>query len=829
MFSKHDLGWKRALAELPEAALAAMALSGADDPIVWAGLDSCGAAALTDHGRCGDCCVQYLDDCCGPLDHDRLTWAGLLPELNALLLAAQRPCKAHVQRVARMTGLQVSVDHSERMQAASEQQEVRTLKRLEAFSAPPLPWQPTKIRRTEDKVPDARAKAEKAERARWAAEVVKVLIDTDLPYAQTLGSGEPDLRCCRGLAFRTLAKRVRGIRPMLRFVRAQYGSTFPASEEQVLAYFAARAKGAAPKSAFSDALDSLKFFEDAGELPEADRLSSRAAVVNAAAEARSFAAHNVESGRRGGQAPPLPLRLIVAIEQVVMDTELQPFIRLYGWYRLFRFWTSMRFDDTMGVKPGSLSLRSRGVAGKLERTKTSGPGKTVQVLPFFIAFNAFVDEAEWLRTGLALLEQEFSFERDYLLPLPNADFSGARKARAVYSDAMGFSRQLLLGLEDFDQSALVPPLVAGYFTEHSDRGGLDSWCAALQVGKWRRDFLGRWAASGSADKYVRTALRVVESLQCQAAAAARKVWAGGPDLFGEEHLLAELHAFLLEKGADQEEAKEWCSKLVVADTALPVYDRLLSEALEGAGRQLEGPDDEPEPVDGIATPRAVWLSPFVPRADAPDTGLWMSPFDPSFAEVLRGGESPLIQEASEEGADFQEAESDKLSSHPTILVDGPGEEPEVDTELEDVATEGAEPTELGDAPPGVHGRSINWGLGVDAQQVLLGNPADVSDAEIEEVRGLQLEDRDVTPHGFVVASTSKKVKRLHFVGNCRLIPGLDYYDFVVHGEECPQSALFDRYCLNCFPEHKGRVEFMDEEVVESTDSEATTSSSSTSS
>ena len=102
------------------------------------------------------------------------------------------------------------------------------------------------------------------------------------------------------------------------------------------------------------------------------------------------------------------------------------------------------------------------------------PGKTVQVLPFFIAFNAHVDEADWLRTGLALLEHGFAFERDYLLPLPNADFSGPRKARAIYSDAMGFSRQLLPGLEDFDESALVPPLVASYFTEHSDRGGLDS-------------------------------------------------------------------------------------------------------------------------------------------------------------------------------------------------------------------------------------------------------------------------------------------------------------------------------------------------------------------
>ena len=228
MLSKNDLGWKRACAELPEAASTALARYGADDPIVWAGLDD------------GLVAVQYVEDCCGPLDHDRVTWAGLLPELNALLLAAQRPCKAHVQRVARMSGLQVSIDQADRLKAACERQEGRTLKRLEAFSSPPLPWQPVKHRRTEDAVPDARAKAEKAERAKWAAEVVKILSGTDLPYARTMGSGEPDLRCCRGLAFRTLAKRVRGMRPILRFVKAQYGAIFPASGADVVLHRCAR-------------------------------------------------------------------------------------------------------------------------------------------------------------------------------------------------------------------------------------------------------------------------------------------------------------------------------------------------------------------------------------------------------------------------------------------------------------------------------------------------------------------------------------------------------------------------------------------------------------
>ena len=76
---------------------------------------------------------------------------------------------------------------------------------------------------------------------------------------------------------------------------------------------------------------------------------------------------------------------------------------------------------------------------------------------------------------------------------------------------------------------------------------------------------------------------------------------------------------------------------------------------------------------------------------------------------------------------------------------------------------------------------MNWGLGPEAQHVLLGNPADVSDTEIAEVRDLQIHDEDIVPHGFVIATTSKKVKRLHFVGNCPMIPGLNYYEFTVLG------------------------------------------------
>ena len=51
---------------------------------------------------------------------------------------------------------------------------------------------------------------------------------------------------------------------------------------------------------------------------------------------------------------------------------------------------------------------------------------------------------EWLETGRQLLtEDSFDFERDFLLPLPDAALKGAARGRALYSDSAAFSQKLL--------------------------------------------------------------------------------------------------------------------------------------------------------------------------------------------------------------------------------------------------------------------------------------------------------------------------------------------------------------------------------------------------
>ena len=205
------------------------------------------------------------------------------------------------------------------------------------------------------------------------------------------------------------------------------------------------------------------------------------------------------------------------LEAAVRDLDRPLYHRAFAWYRLFRHWASLRWDDTQGLAPGSLERRARGVFALLDRTKTSGPGKRQDVLPVFVSEEAYV-RYPWLDLGLALwLEGPLSFSRDYFLPLPSPDFEGALEIRAKYSDAAGFSRALFGTFALPSGRAILTPAAGRFWTEHSDRAGLDGWCMALKVPEPERSFLGRWVAKSSTDTYVRTAVRVVENLQLIAA------------------------------------------------------------------------------------------------------------------------------------------------------------------------------------------------------------------------------------------------------------------------------------------------------------------------
>ena len=62
-------------------------------------------------------------------------------------------------------------------------------------------------------------------------------------------------------------------------------------------------------------------------------------------------------------------------------------------------------------------------------------------------------------------------------------------------------------------------------------------------------------------------------------------------------------------------------------------------------------------------------------------------------------------------------------------------------------------------------------------------------------------EEDVPVCGFVVAMTTSKLRRLHFVGNCGKIPGIHYRSFEAFSDEVPDATKYDRRCRSCFPEY----------------------------
>ena len=299
------------------------------------------------------------------------------------------------------------------------------------------------------------------------------------------------------------------------------------------------------------------------------------------------------------------------------------------------------------------------------------------MLPVFVREAAWVAHG-WLDMGFALWEKApLNYKRDYFLPLPDKHLSGVLQRRALYTDSAGFSVGLVSSLAAADCTALVPHGGAQFWSEHSDRSGLDSWCAALGFEESQRGFLGRWAARRSADCYVRTALRVTENLQVAAASHARFAFNGGPDFFGEEEILKGFEHHLRDHGLAPEEAARAAEGLRTAD-------------------YKANPTVTLDPQREVRARRA-------PAGVAPD-------------EIKRV----------------------------------PAEDAELEAGLREAAAE--------------------------------------------------TPDKEVVPWGFVVSITRNgRHRKLHHIGDCRLIPGVHYRDFEVWGGKLPGEREIDSRCGWCFP------------------------------
>jgi len=99
----------------------------------------------------------------------------------------------------------------------------------------------------------------------------------------------------------------------------------------------------------------------------------------------------------------------------VTDGDKPTYLRGMAWIVLVCVWGCMRIDDLAGLDPKRLSLGSRGLKGFLVRTKTTGPGKNVKEVPFYIARKISVSGHDWLKSGLDIWLGYGCPDRDYFV------------------------------------------------------------------------------------------------------------------------------------------------------------------------------------------------------------------------------------------------------------------------------------------------------------------------------------------------------------------------------------------------------------------------------
>ena len=214
--------------------------------------------------------------------------------------------------------------------------------------------------------------------------------------------------------------------------------------------------------------------------------------------------------------------MIEAMERTVLKSDAVLGLRLISWVKLIKIWGSLRFDDVQKIHPENLSMLGGRMTTTLRVTKTSGPGKRVQELPVCISEHAYIWDATCLKAGFDLLKNEADFDRGYLIPQLDSDWSSFRMKAASYNDmsvyACGLRRALRSNIT-FEE--LISDDLASFWTEHSERATLPTGLAMIGIVKTDRDLVGRWKPDAS-DSYVRSYNGLVAKLQNKFANTCRR-------------------------------------------------------------------------------------------------------------------------------------------------------------------------------------------------------------------------------------------------------------------------------------------------------------------
>ena len=414
--------------------------------------------------------------------------------------------------------------------------------------------------------------AEKQERDRWVKAIRDIVKEAKLPVAQRSTEDAMLIRVAKGRRANTLRKHVKTWMKASRWLDATFGMQWPGSPECFAEFLEAMVEEPCARSFPESVYKALMFLEYAGEVPEADQLCRAPAIKNALEEA-NLRLQSVEL-KPSRKALVIPVSIVISWEYHVCNESRPNYHRVYAWFRLIKLWSGLRFDDARGVPNRTLELSEACLKGVIHRSKTSGPGKRVVLLPFYISRQAWIMEKDWLEVGWKLWSSMGTSSglvaRDFMLPWPDKSCNGFVRKVVDYPIASTMSQALFnemrMGKEE-GAKHLMHPGLGILWTEHSERVTVRTWAQAARIPEDVRRMIGRWRPSADESYEQNVKVNVLRSQRVMALFIKENM--ANSDPFDETTVVQLVEQRMQGMGCKQEDCDEQMMRLM---TFMPGHD-----------------------------------------------------------------------------------------------------------------------------------------------------------------------------------------------------------------------------------------------------------------
>ena len=463
---------------------------------------------------------------------------------------------------------------------------------------------------------ESKQSKEEKEAARWAKMLAVYIKEADLPVVKiveaTQNPGETWRRIFGSRRAKTLRNRARSWGRFKSWLTAIYGTPFPQKPEVMIDYLQSRAAEPCGPTTISAAMASLNVLERVGRVKEEDLISTNASVQGVA---KNLTMELLGRARPTQHAQNLTVAMVAGLELMVVDKDGVPtYLRAFAFVVLLMIWGAMRSDDVLAISADRLRLSPLGISGVLTRTKTTGPGKKMREVPFYVAREATLTGEDWQKEGMAIwCNYPFDYHRDYFVMEPNKDWSGIRRKMLSVAGVNTMLRKVITMIPKCNTWAAERILFdhkdAAVWTGHSPRHWLVSVAAAVGIPKEKRDFAGRWGVKGESNDYVLTSRQVVTEVQRRVTCCLlTEQWEGKTFVYTEAELLVALQERARRIGVEwvnsHRNLEEGMDGGWISVRKFPLSEQFTLEGEEGETQGASVPLDPTEGVEEVRAQRS---------------------------------------------------------------------------------------------------------------------------------------------------------------------------------------------------------------------------------